>query len=124
MKHCHSCSGGCCGLPSSEILLCSEEVALLMVLAQYAFLPVVQTIENEKLRYILLNDDSKQCSEVIAALEAKKLITVDADLPITNVDYGMFQSNVNMRCGSLGLTKQGQEVIDWLVPEEFGIYVK
>lgn len=125
MGHCNKgCGGGCCQKSSGEILLCREEVEVLLELSSYAYLPIVQTIEDEQLRYISLEDDSKQYSDVISALERKKLITVDPDLSMQNVDYGAFKENASMRCGSIALTLQGQEAIDWLTPSDFDITLR
>jgi len=56
-------------------------------------------------------------SQVMLALQQKGLITIDPDLAMPNVSYGSWESK-DLHCGSIALTAKGQEVVDWLSPEE------
>lgn len=112
-------NGGCCGCcGGGELLLCKEEVLLLEELGQLAFLPVLEQQDPKKARYIPvyqnlgLSDDL--FSRVIESLLWKKLISLDATLPIANVEYGVSQESSDCLCGSIALTLQGQEALTLL----------
>jgi|GEM_PF-5474918 len=114
----HGC-GACCG--NGELILCREEVLLLLTLGQFAFLPVITKYENGEPYLVPIPEDtgrfSENFSDLVLSLESKRLITIDSDLPLQNANYGE-EASVRLRCGSLALTLQGQEVLDWISPDE------
>lgn len=116
-------AGGCSN--RGELILCREEVMILLELSQFAFLPVVQEIEFEELKYTSVQDDllpeMSSFSEVIASLEQKRLITVDPDIPLHNIAYEPWSGHKSARCGSMALTQRGQEILDWFSPADFGL---
>lgn len=119
---CGGCSG-CCG--GGELTLCREEVRVLLELAQFAFLPIVQTMMNGIPQYAPTSDYQQvipeNFSEIILSLEQKHLVTIDPDIPLENAEYGVSGGCKDVGCGSLALTSQGQEVLDWLSPSEFSL---
>ena len=118
---CTACSNteqckGCCG--SGELVLCKEEVCILLALAQLAFLPIIQKLVNGQAQYFPVPDDEqsmpKNFSQLIMSLEQKRLISIDPDIPLKNASYGPLASDETVLCGSLALTARGQEVLKWL----------
>lgn len=114
----HGC-GACCG--QGELILCPEEVKILLTLGQLAFLPVITKYQNGEPYMVPIPEDaarfSHNFSDMIVSLERKRLISIDADLAIQNANYGE-EPSARFRCGSLALTLQGQEVLDWISPDE------
>jgi len=126
-SHCGGCSGcasgshGGCGLCcGGEVILCQEEVAILSALAQLAFLPVACHEAADSTIYLPVTDDYGLSptifSQVIASLSFKRLISVDPDIPVSNIDYRACHSDDKIRCGSIALTTFGQELLDFLAP--------
>lgn len=111
---CRGCFGG------GELILCQEEVQILWKLGQFAFLPIVQKSVNGEVAYEPIPDEQEglpeNFSQLVSCLEQKRLITIDPDIPLSNVDYGPRESSSQVRCGSIAMTVQGQEVLDWLTP--------
>lgn len=113
-----SCGGSGCGLccGRTELLLCREELDILLSLGQYAFLPVIQGSREGEPYFSPLPADCaelpKNFSDLLFSLERKRLIQIDPDIPLVNADYGeLLPQN---RCGSISLTLQGQEALDWV----------
>lgn len=108
--------GACCG--RGELLLCREELDILLELGQYAFLPIVQISREGEPHFLPLPADAERFpdtfSDLILSLERKQLIQIDPDLPLCNLSYGVVDTH--SRCGSLALTLQGQEALDWVAP--------
>lgn len=124
-QSCGPC-GGCSGCCGGELLLSKNEVSILLELAKYAFLPMIQITENEVKHYLptpnyldLLPEDD--FSNSILSLERKHLVSIDPDIPLKNTDYGEIDGYTHARLGSLALTVQGQEALDWLSPSEFDL---
>lgn len=122
-----ACAAGCCGkahgqcgscCSSNEILLCKEEVAILEALAQLAFLPIMEHRAQEKSTYRPVYESytmsEETFSNVIGSLLFKKLISIDATLPVQNVLYPISKQAAGTHCGSIALTLQGQEAITLL----------
>lgn len=90
-------------------------------LGRYAFLPIiVQSVGGEPVYRPLQtcsSDETLQFSWAAFSLAHKHLITIDPDLPLDNVSYGAAAQDRLLRCGSLALTAQGQEVLNWLPPD-------
>lgn len=114
------CQGSGCGACCSrgELLLCREEIVLLLALGQYAFLPVLTTYAGGEPRYAPIPEDATyfaaNFSDLLLSLERKGLISLDSDMPLTNADYGKERSASTTLCGSIALTMRGQEVLDWV----------
>ena len=110
----HGC-GACC---SGEVLLCNEEVAILSALAQLAFLPIACREAQSPPSYLSVTDNfglsPELFSQVIASLSFKGFISVDPDIPLSNVDYWIHHPEVGMHFGSIALTSRGQELLDFL----------
>ena len=121
------CGSAACGgcLNKGELILCREEAMILLELSQFAFAPVVQEMQSEKLKYTSvwanILPDMSCFSDVIASLEQKRLISVDPDIPLSNVTYDPWAGDKTVRCGSMALTQKGQEILDWLSPADFGL---
>lgn len=99
-----------------EVTLTEPEAKLIKILAELAFLPVISDYTEEEIQYSLLpkEDFLEIPSIVVAMLEQKHIITVDADLPISGFSYGDIPKGKNYHFGSIAFTVQGQEVADWL----------
>lgn len=108
--------GSCCG--QSEVILCREELAILLSLGQYAFLPILTKYIDGEPHYVPIKEDisrfAENFSDLIQSLARKRLITIDSDISLCNTEYGVEHLPSMVRCGSLALTVQGQEVLDWV----------
>jgi hypothetical protein len=117
------CSG--CSGCSFEVILCREEVSILLELAKYAFLPIIQIVEHEAIQYLPTPEYRQAApenfSEIILSLEQKHLVTIDPNIPLSNADYGSIAEDKKARFGSLALTAQGQEALDWISPLDFSL---
>lgn len=121
-SHAHGCGGcgaggfACCG--GGALILCQEELLILQELGQYAFLPVLQQSQNGEPEFFPIAEDQPRLpenfSQLILSLERKRLITIDPDIPLSNVSYSVPSASPSVRCGSLALTLQGQETLDWI----------
>lgn len=121
---CHSGGQGCGGCASQaqggELLLCPEEILLLEDLAQFAFLPVIREQAGDTRRCLPVEPalfagalplEAELFSKVIESLLWKRLITLDAELPMEQVDYGAAAEREGRSRGSIALTLQGQEAL-------------
>lgn len=115
--------GACCG--QGELLLCREEAFILLSLGQFAFLPVLTQYEGGEPKYTPIPEDisryPENFSDLLLSLERKRLISIDLDIPLSNADYGKKISAFLTRCGSIALTVQGQEVLDWINLEDLDL---
>jgi hypothetical protein len=106
--NCGSCSG-CAGV----LELTQGEVEMLTALGQFAFLPVAR--KQDDMVPVYLEDRAysvETYSLILQCLEQKKLISIDYDKPMGNVDmsaYGGYPVH-----GSFALTQRGQSVVDML----------
>ena len=104
-----------------ELTLTETELCLLKEFAQFAFLPVACSTEEQPVYLEALNEIPPApagCSEksvefisrCLLALKAKGLIRIDYDLPLQGFDYTPYQPwPVH---GSMALTGLGQQVLD------------
>jgi len=108
--------GACCG--NGELTLSQEELLILRELGKFAFLPVLWQSQNGEPEFFPTPEDQphlpENFSQLILSLERKRLITIDPDIPLSNVSYGVAAASPAVRCGSLALTLQGQEALDWI----------
>ncbi|QAT42349.1 hypothetical protein [Aminipila luticellarii] len=97
-----ACGGCCCGHHETTIQLSEEEIEILTELAQTPYLPLAQFVlkssqsshlESVALAPVYLHDrnDSmdtvRRTADVLKALEAKGLLTLDYEEPLENGDY-------------------------------------
>jgi hypothetical protein len=111
--HCGACCGGGCGGCGDALELTREELELLGRFAQLPFLPVARRWDSEE--PICLEGEGRSAAElapVITALQRKRLIRIDYDLPLSNFDYGAYEGFPAR--GSMALTARGQQVIELL----------
>ena len=110
MSHCDRCSGDC-GHCGASYVLNEGEVGVLLLLEQYAFLPVARRADDLTPIYCGDGDlTAKEYSIILQCLEKKNLITIDYDMPLKGFNgYGSFPLR-----GSAALTLQGQQVLDAL----------
>ena len=105
---CGSCSG-CAGV----LELTEGEIGLLKTLAQFAFLPVARKMDDMVPVYLEDNDRSREeYSLILQCLEQKKLISIDYDKPLRNVDMRAYAGFPIL--GSFALTQRGQTVVEML----------
>ena len=114
MSNCGNCSGNCssCGGCSGALTMTDEEIRLIQLLGQVAFLPVGRTMGDETPIYF--GDDLSQelGSLALQCLEKKQLITIDYDQPLKGFDYGSLCHPYYR--GSIGLTQRGQQALELL----------
>lgn len=105
---CASCSG-CAGV----LELTEGEIELLKTLGQFAFLPVARKADDMVPVFLEEQERSKEeYSLILQCLEQKKLISIDYDKPLRNVDMTAYAG-----CpvhGSMALTQRGQTVLEML----------
>lgn len=112
-RHCGACCGGACAGCHGALWLTREEIALLLYFAQIPFLPVAKRSGSEEPVY--LGDEEKTAEEmacIITALQQKRLIRLDYDLPLSNFDYAAY-----LDCpvrGSMTMTAMGRQVVEQL----------
>lgn len=117
-KNCASCAGcggncGNCGGCSGSLVLSREEIAILRVLEQVAFLPVARKADS--LDAVCLEPELAHISAVtqaLALLEKKALIDLDYRKSLKGFDYAAY-SGYPCR-GSMALTQRGQAVVELL----------
>ena len=102
------CGGGCSGCGTIE--LTRKKIGFLLKFAQLPFLPVAAAQENGDPVYIEEGTDTAENSIVIKLLAAKKLISVDLDVPLSNYDYSEYK--LFPVHGSMALAQRGQQAID------------
>ena len=105
---CGSCSG-CAGV----LELTEGEIGLLKMLGQFAFLPVARKADDMVPVYLEETDRSREeYSLILQCLEQKRLISIDYDQPLRNVDMTAYKG-LPVR-GSFALTQRGQTVLEML----------
>lgn len=113
MSHCEHCSGDCghCGGCGASYVLNEGELSVLLLLEQYAFLPVARRADDLKPFYCGEGPlSAEEYSIILRCLEKKNLITIDFDMPLKGFEgYGSYPLR-----GSAALTLQGQQVLDVL----------
>ena len=106
--HCQSC-GGC----QSSLELTQPELDILRQLGQFSFLPVARKADDMTPRYLENPEyDPDICALALQHLEAKRLISIDYDAPLSGADmsaYAGFPVH-----GSIGLTARGLQVLEAL----------
>ena len=113
MSHCGHCTGDCghCGGCGASYVLNEWELSVLLLLEQYAFLPVARRADD--LTPIYCGEgplSAEEYSIILRCLEKKNLITIDFDMPLKGFEgYGSYPLR-----GSAALTLQGQQVLDVL----------
>lgn len=109
---CGSCCGHCGGCqPSNDLYLTETELSLLQRFAQQPFWPVARRADD--LNPVFLEGDDPAADKLaIQALEQKRVIRVDYDLPLDNFDYTPYQAYPHR--GSMALTALGIEVLELL----------
>ena len=113
MSHCGHCTGDCghCGGCGASYVLNEGELSVLLLLEQYAFLPVARRADD--LTPIYCGEgplSAQEYSIILRCLEKKNLITIDFDMPLKGFEsYGAYPLR-----GSAALTLQGQQVLDVL----------
>ena len=106
--NCQSC-GGC----QSTLELTQPELDILNLLGQYSFLPVARKADDMTPRYLESPEyDPDICSLALQHLEAKQLITIDYDAPLSGADMSAYQGFPVH--GSIALTARGQQVLEAL----------
>ena len=114
MGDCKSCgSCGSCGGCASHLELTAEELNMLEKLGSIPFLPVARRRDDMTPVYLEDQDYTpQQYSIILQHLEAKHLISLDYDKPLSGCDmsaYGAYPVH-----GSMALTQRGQAVLDLL----------
>ena len=113
MGNCNACSGNCgsCGGCAKELVLTQQELELLKLLGEVAFLPVARTA-GEMTPYCLelSGVDPEEGSLILQCLEKKGLISLDFALPLKGFDDSAYAS-WPIR-GSMALTARGQQVLE------------
>lgn len=107
---CGSCKNGGCG---GAMELSEEEIAMLRLLGQFAFLPVARKADDDAPIYLEEDDSPPETyTLVLRLLEKKGLISLDYDRPLGNFSskkYGNYPI-----IGSMALTLRGQKVLEIL----------
>lgn len=107
MSNCNGCCGNCGGC--GELVLAPEEVDILLLLAQVAFLPVMRTADSpDPLCPDIAGQSPEQAGLYLQCLEKRGLITIDFDRPLSGCK-GKY-ANYPIQ-GSCGLTARGQELL-------------
>lgn len=107
----HNCAGcrGCAGV----LELTEQEIALLQVLGQYAFLPIARKADDMTPMYLDSNDQTPEFySLLLQVLEQKGLLTLDYDKPMKG-GYGEQYAPYPVK-GTAALTQKGQTVLQML----------
>lgn len=106
--NCSSCAG-CAGV----LELTEGEIELLKTLGQFAFMPVARKADDMVPVYLEESDRSREeYSLILQCLEQKKLISLDYDQPLRNVDMTAYAGYPVH--GSIALTQRGQTVVEML----------
>lgn len=106
------CSGNCgsCGGCARELVLSREEIDILQLLGQVAFLPVARKADD--MTPICLECPGEQVSLALQVLEKKELISIDYDRPLTGAAMDAYKGYPVH--GSIGLTARGQTILEML----------
>lgn len=108
MSKCNGCCGSCGGC--GELVLAPEEVAILQLLAQVAFLPVMRSVaSSDPVCPDIDGQTPEQAGLALQCLEKRGLISIDFDRPLSGSNKTLAGYPIN---GSCGLTAKGQQVID------------
>lgn len=108
MSKCNSCCGSCgsCG----ELTLAPEEIAILQLLGQVAFLPVMRSIASaDPVCPEIDGQTPEQAGLALQCLEKRRLISIDFDRPLSGSSKALDGYPIQ---GSCGLTAKGQQVIE------------
>ena len=113
------CSGNCssCGGCARELLLSQEEMDILLLLGQVAFLPVARKADDMTPIY-LEDGDREEMSLLLQCLEKKGLISLDYHMPLSGFDEGAYAA-YPIR-GSMALTERGQKVLELMEYQGIG----
>lgn len=107
----HNCEG--CSGCRSTLELTQPELDILNSLGQYSFLPVARKADDMTPRYLENPEyDPEICSLALQHLEAKQLISIDYDAPLSGADMSAYQGFPVH--GSIALTARGHQVLDSL----------
>lgn len=113
MGNCNACSGNCgsCGGCAKELVLTQQELELLKLLGEVAFLPVARTA-GEMTPYCLelSGVDPEEGSLILQCLEKKGLIDLDYRMPLKGFQGETYRAYPVW--GSMGLTARGQSVLE------------
>ena len=110
-----NCSGNCssCGGCGKELVLTQQEIHTLSLLGQIPFLPVARKAADMTPVY---REDTaysrEEYSLILQNLEAKQLISIDFDAPLTGADMSAYKDYPVH--GSMALTARGQQVLEIL----------
>lgn len=111
--HCGACCGGSCGGCGGELQLTQAEIDVLMGFAQIPFFPVARAAGSDRPVCLeFAGYPAEVLGDVLSALQGKRLIRLDYDLPLANCDYGAYRA-YPIR-GSMALTAAGQDVVELL----------
>ena len=109
------CSGNCgsCSGCAGTLLLSEDEIKILQLLGQVAFLPVARKADDMTPVYREDQDYPQETySILLTLLEKKGLISLDYDKPLSGFDMSAYRDLPVQ--GSLALTARGQQVLDSL----------
>lgn len=116
------CTGGCCGGCAGggcagcggdgTLTLTALEREILELLAATPFLPAGFRKRTGRAVCRELPGDEEACSDALRALEFKRLVSLDADIPLAGFDYAAYVDFPHH--GSLALTARGQQVLELL----------
>ena len=106
------CSGNCgsCGGCARELLLSQEEIDILQLLGQVAFLPVARKADD--MIPVCLECPGEQVSLALQVLEKKNLISIDYRSPLSGASMDAYKGYPVH--GSMALTARGQSVVEML----------
>lgn len=106
------CSGNCgsCSGCAGTLLLSEDEIKILQLLGQVAFLPVARKADD--MTPICLDCPGEQVSLALQVLEKKNLISIDYGSPLSGASMDTYQGYPVH--GSIGLTARGQTVVEML----------
>ena len=103
MGNCKNCTG--CG---KVLELTEQEISLLQLLGQYAFLPVARKADD--MTPVCL--EAEDCAISLQLLEKKGLVDISYDTPLQGADMSAYAGYPVH--GSVGLTLRGQQVLELL----------
>ena len=106
MSDCKNCAG--CGGCGKTLELTEQEIKLLQLLGQYAFLPVARKADD--MTPVCL--ETKDCTIPLQLLEKKGLVDISYDAPLQGADMSAY-TDFPIH-GSVGLTLRGQQVLELL----------
>jgi hypothetical protein len=116
MSDCKGGCGGCCGNCGgcgSTLVLTSEEITMLRLLAQIPFLPVARSASSMEPVYLEEGELSPEKSSLaLQSLAKRGLISIDFDQPLKG-KYGPAYDAYPIK-GSIALTILGQQALDLL----------